>query len=61
MEPDKVSYEIIRLHTTTGERFAFLVWYGIKIVAKSEPFKTQQEAEEIIFLMQNVKGWEIEE
>ena len=61
MEPDKVSYEIIKLHTTTGERWAFIVWFGIKIVAKSEPLRTQRETEEIITLMQEAKGWEVEE
>jgi len=61
MEPEKVSYEIIKLHTTTGEKWSFMVWFGIKIVAKGEPLRTQRETEEIINLMQEAKGWEVEE
>jgi hypothetical protein len=54
-------YEIVKVHTTTGEKWSFMVWHGIKIVAKGENFKTQSEVEEVITLMQTVSGWEVEE
>ena len=59
--PEKVTYEVIKVHTTTGEKWSFMVWFGIRIVAKGETFKTQAEVEEVITLMQTVSGWEVEE
>jgi predicted AlkP superfamily phosphohydrolase/phosphomutase len=58
---DEVTFEIVKVHFPTGEKWSFMVWYGDRIVAKGESFRTRKEVEEVIFLMQNSKGWEVEE